>query len=288
MTDRIVPKLAKWPFLLGDFSLLGLAIAIVYWNTPPFGPWQIFFCLISTVAGAGLCVMPFLQEYRAVLRLAESDELAVTVGRIQNIESVANQISAATGQWQTVHEQSLKTAEVARQVADKMAAEAKVFAEFLQKANDTEKSHLRLEVEKLRRAEGDWLQVIVRLLDHVYALHLAAVRSGQKNLIDQLGQFQNACRDAARRVGLVAYIAKSGEPFDAKLHQLIDPESKPLAGTLVGETVAAGYTYQGQLLRPALVNLDKPGSVTAVNEVQQMREAVRDMTQNSQEPNSLL
>jgi len=66
------------------------------------------------------------------------------------------------------------------------------------------------------------------------------------------------------------------------------PESKPLAGTLVGETVAAGYTYQGQLLRPALVNLDKPGSVTAVNEVQQMREAVRDMTQNSQEPNSLL
>ena len=47
--------------------------------------------------------------------------------------------------------------QVARHVADKMAAEAKAFAEFLQKANDTEKSHLRLEVEKFRRGESQWL-----------------------------------------------------------------------------------------------------------------------------------
>ena len=287
MTDSTVPKLAKWPFLLGDISLLGVAIAIVYWNTSPFGPWQIFFCLVSTAAGAGLCVTPFLQEYRAVVRLAESAELAATVGQIKNIEGVANQISAATGQWQMVHEQSSKTAEIARQVADKMAAEAKAFAEFLQKTNDTEKSHLRLEVEKLRRAEGDWLQIIVRLLDHVYALHLAAVRSGQQSLIDQLGQFQNACRDVARRVGLIAYTAKPGEPFNAKLHQPIDAESSPSAGAVVGETVAAGYTYQGQLLRPALVNIDTPSSATAVNEVHQRREAVGNPTENSQEPTLL-
>ena len=265
MTERTVPKLAKWPFLLGDFSLLGVAVAIVFWNAPSFGPWQIFFCLVSTGAGAGLCVTPFLQEYRAVVRLAESNELAITVGRIQHIESVANQISTATSQWQTINEQSLKTAEVARHVADKMAAEAKGFAEFLQRTNETEKAHLRLEVDKLRRAEGDWLQVVVRLLDQVYALHLAAVRSGQQNLIDQLGQFQNACRDVARRVGLVAYTAKAGEPFDAKLHQTIDSESRPPADALVGETVATGYTYQGQLLRPALVNFDTPVPAISIN-----------------------
>jgi len=33
--------------------------------------------------------------------------------------------------------------------------EAKAFADFMQKANDVEKSHLRLEVEKLRRSEGE-------------------------------------------------------------------------------------------------------------------------------------
>ncbi|MEO8427921.1 MAG: nucleotide exchange factor GrpE [Verrucomicrobiota bacterium] len=281
MTERTVPKLAKWPFLLGDFSLLGVAFAIVLWKTSSFGPWQIFFCLVATATGAALCVMPFLLQYRAMVRLAESDGLAVTVDRIQNIETVANQISAATGQWQTVHEQSLKTAEAARQVADKMAGEAKVFSEFLQKANDTEKSHLRLEVEKLRRAEGEWLQIIVRLLDHVYALHLAAVRSGQQNVIDQLGQFQNACRDVARRVGLAAYTAKPGEPFNAKLHQTIDPESRPLADAVIGETVAAGYTYQGRLLRPALVNIDTPNSTTAPNEIRQVRDTVGNTTEKS-------
>ena len=41
-----------------------------------------------------------------------------------------------------------------------MTAEARAFQQFLDKANDTERNHLRLEVEKLRRAEGDWLQVL--------------------------------------------------------------------------------------------------------------------------------
>jgi hypothetical protein len=57
------------------------------------------------------------------------------------------------------------------------------------------KNHLRLEIEKLRRGEGEWLQVMVRVLDHVQALHLAGQRSGQRNLIEQLTHFQNSCRD---------------------------------------------------------------------------------------------
>jgi molecular chaperone GrpE (heat shock protein) len=108
---------------------------------------------------------------------------------------------------------------------------------------------------QLPRAEGDWLQVLVRLLDHVYALHQAALRSRQPSLIDQLAQFQNACRDTARRVGLTPFVAAPAEPFDQQRHQLMDADAKPEAGAVVEETLATGYTFQGQLVRPALVRL---------------------------------
>ncbi|HZV33004.1 MAG TPA: hypothetical protein VFB72_00385 [Verrucomicrobiae bacterium] len=42
--------------------------------------------------------------------------------------------------------------------------------------------------------------------------------------------------------------------------------SEILADAKVRETIATGYTYQGQLLRPALVFLQSPASEPAVNE----------------------
>ncbi len=134
-------------------------------------------------------------------------------------------------------------------------SEAGAFKEFMHRANDTEKNTLKLEVEKMRRGETEWLQVMVRMLDHVYALHAGALRSRQPNLIAQVGNFQNACREAARRVGLVAFTPSDSEPFDKERHQLLERDSKPPEGALVGETIAAGYTFQGRMLRPALVRL---------------------------------
>ena len=70
------------------------------------------------------------------------------------------------------------------------------------------------------------------MLDHVYALNQAAQRSGQPALIEQLSHFQNACRDAARRVGLTAYVATPSEPFEATRHQLADGDYEPPQGAL--------------------------------------------------------
>src|SRR5207253_2985991 len=134
----------------------------------------------------------------------------------------------------------------------------KAFADFMQKTNDAEKGHLRLEVDKLRRGEGEWLQSVVRILDHVYAIHQAGVRSGQPALKEQLGQFQTACRETVRRMGLIAFEAKPDEPFNEKTHQLLDPEAKPPPHARVAETIATGYTFQGQFVRPALVRLQPP------------------------------
>ena len=255
MRDQIEFKLHKLPFFVGDLMLLGAAFFIYFQSKQPMGAWQIFFIVLCVAGGAVLGIIPFLLEYRLAIKLAEANALAEVAPHIQNVQAVAQQIAGATVQWQSVHEQADKTAGLAKQISERMSAEVKGFTEFMQRSNDTEKANLRLEVEKLRRMETDWLQVSVRLLDHVFALHQGAVRSGQPRLIEQLGSFQTACRDAARRVGLIPYAASPAEPFDAQRHQLVDVETKAPPGAVVAETVASGYTFQGRLIRPALVRL---------------------------------
>jgi molecular chaperone GrpE (heat shock protein) len=265
MRDQIVPKLPKWPFFAGDALLIGLAFFICYQGKLPLQRWEIAALVVCVGAGAILAVVPFLSEYRAAVKLVEAENLATAVAQLQNIEHVSAQISSATGLWQTAQDAADKTTKSAKLIADGMAVELKNFTEFMQKANESEKAALRLEVEKARRAESEWLQVIVRMLDHVFALNVAASRSGNPSLSKQIDGFQNACRDAARRVGLIPFIAAPAEPFNAQVHQDMEENSKPADGALVNETVASGYTFQGRLLRPAIVRLQKNGSVAEEN-----------------------
>jgi molecular chaperone GrpE (heat shock protein) len=197
-----------------------------------------------------------LKEYQAAVNLSESDHLVTVVSQIKNLDQLAAQIGYATSQWQVIREAADKTAGSAKDIAQGMAAEVKSFNDFIQKSNDSEKSTLRLEVEKLRRAEVEWLQVVVRILDHVFAVHQAALRSRQPGVAEQLGKFQLACVDAARRIGLTPFVAAPAEAFDEKRHQLIDgADAKAPEGATVAETAVTGFTFQGRLIRPAIVRL---------------------------------
>ena len=255
MRGPIPPRLSKWPFLLSDALLLALAFLIFVQSRLPMGPWEVLACTLCVAVGAGCGALPYVLEYRVLTKLILADHLADATAGLRKLEQLAGQISQATSLWQTVQESAGKTAATAKEMADRMAAEVKDFNEFLKHANEGEKSALRLEVGKLRRAESDWLQVLVRMLDHIYALHQAALRSRQPSLIDQLGQFQNVCRDTARRVGLSPFVAAPAEAFDGERHQLLDADAKPEPGATVEETLATGYTFQGKLLRPAVVRL---------------------------------
>ena len=219
------------------------------------GAWQIFFVVLCVAGGAWLGIMPFLLEYRLACKLAEAEALASVTSQIQELETLARQINSATSQWGGVQEHAEKTAALSRSMADRMAGEVKAFNEFMQRANDAEKATLRLEIEKLRRVENDWAQTLTRIMDHVFAVHQGALRSGQPRLIEQLTNFQNACRDAARRVGLVPFQPELAESFDPQKHQLADVDAKPGPDAVVAETLASGYTFQGRLLRQALVRI---------------------------------
>src|SRR5438128_4113221 len=255
MHDPKAPRIPKWPFFAGDGLLLGMAWFICLQGPRPMAVWPMALAVLGVAAGAVLGVMPLVLEYRATLKLTEANALTTVVSQVQNLEGIAGQITRATEHWQGAQQSADKTAVSAREIADRMTAEVKGFAEFMERVNDREKATLRLEVEKLRRVETEWLQVLVRMLAHVDALHVWALRSSQPGLIDQVGNFQTACRDAARRVGLTPFTAREAEPFDEQRHQLVDSDSKAASGSTVAETIAAGYTFQGKLLRPALVRL---------------------------------
>jgi len=253
-------EVPKWPFLLADVLLI-LVAAIVVWKAKhPISSAEIFIATASVALGAVFGCLPFILEYRATAKLIEVNAVTTVAAQLHGLEAYAAQISSATEQWVRVQESTQagadKTAAAAQGIVERMTAEIQNFNEFQARINEGEKGALRLEVDKLRRAEGDWLQVVARILDHVFALHTAAVRSSQPELAEQVGNFQNACRDAARRVGVTLFEAVVGEPFAAERHRVHGVENPPAEGE-IAETLAPGITFQGRLIRPALVRLQE-------------------------------
>jgi molecular chaperone GrpE (heat shock protein) len=226
-----------------------------------FGLLEAFWCFACVAAGAWIMVLPFLREFQAEADLTEARELAASVEKISSVDAVAKQIADATEQWLHVEDRANEINAASREIAGKINAEAREFTEFLQKANDTEKNHLRLEVDKLNRAQVDWVKVVTGMLDHVFALNQAGRQSGQEKLVRQLDNFQVACRDVARRVGVVTYEPKPEEGFDTGKHQLRDPEAEPEVGAKIIGIAAQGLSHQGQVLRKAVVVIEgeEPG-----------------------------
>jgi molecular chaperone GrpE (heat shock protein) len=184
---------------------------------------------------------------------------------MEHLDTIQAQIHDATAHWQAIQEQASKTMERSQELTQQMGAQLQAFQSAGQRVHDQEAAHLRLESEKWKRTEVDWVQTGVRMLDHVYALQQAAIRSGQPELIRELTQFQAACRDAARRVGLTPFTPARDEPFDSRAHQTQSLTEAAIApGARIGTVVAPGFTYQGQLLRRALVVLLESGETPAV------------------------
>jgi len=253
-------KVPKWPFLLADAILITAAAGLTLGAKHPISAAEAGLATAAVALGSLLGCLPYILEYRATAKLIELNALGEVAEKIQDLKQFTTQVATVTDQWARVQEttqgQAEKTTAAAREIAERITTEVRDFSEFQKKMNDAERGALRLEVEKLRRIEGDWLQVVVRILDHIYALHTAAIRSGQPELAAQIGHFQNACRDAARRVGLIPFVAEPDEPFDAERHRVHGVETPPVRG-IAAETLAPGLTLQGRLVRPALIRLQE-------------------------------
>src|SRR5476651_1500056 len=133
-------KIPKWPFLLGDALLMAFAYFFVLHGPKPSAHWEIPAGCVAL--GAILGCLPFILDYRAILKVIETSALGSITEKIQNLEKLAAQISAATNEWMNAQTQAEKTSAGAKEISDKMSAEVREFTEFMKKMNDSEKSAL--------------------------------------------------------------------------------------------------------------------------------------------------
>ena len=66
--------------------------------------WEIVTAAACVALGAVLGVLPFILDYRAMVKVIEANALGAVAEKIQNLEKLAAQISAATNQWANVQE----------------------------------------------------------------------------------------------------------------------------------------------------------------------------------------
>jgi molecular chaperone GrpE (heat shock protein) len=264
MNDVTNWKVPKWPFFLADGLLFGSAYYFILRAPHSIHYWEIAVACVAL--GAIVSLIPFYLDYRAMAKVLEISALGTVTEKIQKLDTISAQINAVTNRWEIIQEalraEAGNTTTAAKSIADQMAGEARQFSELMQKMNDSEKTALRLEVEKLHRGEAEWLQVIVRILDHVFALHTAAIRTGDPKFAEPITNFQNACREIAHRIGLVPFVAGLDEPFNPERHQVAGGKEKPADSAVVVETVGTGYMFQGKLLRPAIVRLREAKAAT--------------------------
>lgn len=255
----------RWPFYAADAALLLAGAGLAYRAHAPYDGVTTAAIALCVAAGAGLLALPFLREHAGAVKLWEQANLAEAAGQLSQVAEMARQVQAATAHWHSVQEAAGRAEAATRAAAAQVAAEVARFGEVLTRADQQEKHALRFELDKLRRAEAEMLQVLVHTLDHVHALHGAGVRSGQSQLLRQLANFRAACLDTVRRVGLVSFEAQPGEPFNPQAHQTMDGKEPP-QGHVVTATVACGYSFQGQPVRRILVATAAPGEAGPVAE----------------------
>jgi molecular chaperone GrpE len=80
-----------------------------------------------------------------------------------------------------------------------------------------------------------------------------ALRPGVEATLQQL-------QSALRQQGVEPIAAAPGAPFDPQLHEAIGGHVADVAHETVAEVAQAGYTFEGQLLRPARVVVALPRS----------------------------
>src|SRR3974390_3260494 len=83
MQDPTNPKLSKWPFFIADAFLLGAAYFV---SLQPMGPWPLALLILCVGAGAVVCILPFVLEYRVAARLAESTVMSTALEQMRNLE----------------------------------------------------------------------------------------------------------------------------------------------------------------------------------------------------------
>ena len=141
MSDSLVPTVPKWPFLLGDALLLGVAGFIgrqCHAGALPVTPAYVGLIVGSVGFGAWMLCRPFLREHEAAVMVSERSDLAGTLAQIRHLESAGQQVAGAVAQLNASGKQLGEVETSARELVARLAEERAQLVQFLQRTNDQE------------------------------------------------------------------------------------------------------------------------------------------------------
>lgn len=144
-----------------------------------------------------------------------------------------------------------KVSELQRELTLEKDKYLRLAAEF----DNYRKRIMKERVEAEARGQGDLIRQLLDPLDDIARFaHVDPVVTESATLVEGVAMVERKLEKSFRAAGLEVVNPK-GEKFDPNLHEAVSaqPTNSPEEDHLIAQVYQVGYTFKGQLLRPARV-----------------------------------
>ena len=163
------PRLPKWPFLVGDAALLGVALILVLRNQAPFSPALILAITGCVAFAAILGALPFLADYAAQQDEALDERQRGLDALTRTVAGSAEQISAAAGGLHELSELARAQVKQAQALPEKLKIELETRQTEQNESLTAENKSLQKEIKSLKASEAKSLTELTDKIQHAIA-----------------------------------------------------------------------------------------------------------------------
>lgn len=179
-----------------------------------------------------------------------TDEL---VDQADGIDNEAGDLAEADGAEVSTEESTIedKVSELQRELTLEKDKYLRLAAEF----DNYRKRIMKERVEAEARGQGDLIRQLLDPLDDIARFaHVDPAVTDSATLVEGVAMVERKLEKSFRSSGLEVVNPK-GEKFDPNLHEAVSaqPTNSPEEDHLIAQVYQVGYTFKGQLLRPARV-----------------------------------
>ncbi len=233
------PKLPKWPFLIGDAALLGLAWIIADQSRNPFSGTPLIAIVTCVALGALGAAVPFLADYARRQDEALDDRQRGLDALARTVAASSEQISIAASGLHEITELAQRNVKAADQLPQKLQEKIASFKAQLDAAGDDEREELEKEVTTLRAAEGERLESASDKMAKTVAELTRLEANAQKNLAASTVALEKATAAlAAIETRINAALAAAATAESAARSRATESRSAETAGRFSTESVA--------------------------------------------------
>jgi hypothetical protein len=194
------PQFPKWPFLVGDAVLIGVAVYLASAAGSPLPAPAIYSITACVSLGALLAVIPFIVDYNRRQEALLTERQSALEALARTTSTAAEQASIAAGGLHEIAELAQKNLRIADHLPQKLHERINEFNRAQDEALTAEIETLQQEVNALRGSEAEKLESAADKI-HRSASELIKLEA---NLRAQITAFETAAQRAQESLATVA------------------------------------------------------------------------------------